>query len=155
MAVGPGGREVREYWQGGTLSGVSLDGITSTTNTTLSFEAVIVPEGFQATFMMDIDAYATTDATFSIQYAHDGTNYVQFYWDEAGVSAAQKALTVTTDIGAHQLTIINPYVDNPNNANPAVFRVQLITDGTNTDLTLGDCYLTIGPPIKGAVFETL
>ena len=152
MAVGAGGRVVREYL--GT-DGVSLDGITSTTDTTLSFEAVIVPEGYQATFMMDIDAFATTEATFSIQYAHDGTNYDQFYWDEAGAAAAQKALTVTTDIGAHQLTLINPYVDNPNNALPGKFRVQLITDAANTDLTLGDCYLTIGPPIKGAVFETL
>jgi hypothetical protein len=152
MATGAGGRLIREYL--GT-DGVSLDGITSTTDTTLSFEAVEVPEGYQASFIMDIDAYATTDATFSVQYSHDNSNYHQLYWDEASAAAVQKALTVTTDLGAHILTFINPFVDNPNVTTSTKFRVQLITDGSNTDLTLGDCYFTVGPPVKGAVFETL
>jgi hypothetical protein len=153
MAIGAGGRVVRELL--GT-DGATLDGITSTTNTTISTESVIVPEGYQAIFIMDVDAYATTTATFSVKYTHDNSNYHQFYWDEGSQTAATVAITDTTaDLGAHMISIINPFVDNPNLTTSVKFRVDLETDGVNTDLTLGDCYLTIGPPIKGAVFETL
>jgi hypothetical protein len=155
MAVGPGGRVIKELL--GT-DGVSLDGITSTTDTTVSTESIRVPEGFQAIFVMDVDAYATTTATFSVKYTHDGgSNWHQFYWDEGSQTAATVAISdTTTDLGAHQISIINPFTTNPNTSiGETLFRVDVETDGVNTDLTLGDCYVTVGPPIKGAVFETL
>jgi hypothetical protein len=149
MAVGPGGRVVAELL--GT-DGATLDAITSTTDTTVSTESIRVPEGFQVAFVVDFDAWATAALTASVKYTHDGSTYHQFYWDEASATAATFAVTA---VGAKILQIINPFVDNPNVDTSVLFRVDFETDGADTDVTFGDCYYTVGPPVKGAVFETL
>jgi hypothetical protein len=149
MAIGAGGRVVRVLL--GT-DGATLDGITSTTNTTVSTETITVPEGFQACFVLDIDTYTTAALTASVKYTHDNSNYHQFYWDEGSQTAATFAVTA---IGSTVLQLINPFVDNPNVTTSLGFRVDFETDTSDTNVVFGDCYVTVGPPIKGAVFETL
>jgi hypothetical protein len=149
MAIGAGGRVVKVLL--GT-DGATLDAITSTTDTTVSTESIRVPEGFQACFVLDFDAWATAALTASVKYTHDDSTWHQFYWDEASATAATFAVT---EVGQKILQVINPFVDNPNLTTSVMFRVDFETDTADTDVTFGDCYVTIGPPIKGAVFETL
>lgn len=158
MATGPGGRRIRELLD---TNGNTFDGITSTTNTTVSTESIEVPEGFQASFIIDVDTFTTADVTASVKVTHDDSNYHQFYWDEASATAATAAIAVdSSDLGYHILTIINPFTVNPNEPSESAvsatkFRVDLETDTSDSSIAYGKCFYTIGPPIKGGVFETL
>jgi hypothetical protein len=139
--AGSGGRIARPLL---TSGGADFDGITSTTDTTVSSESVYVPEGYQCTFVIDVDAFTTAAITAAVQFTLDGSesspNWMDFYWDRASATAATVALAAT---GYKTLRFINPFPSDPDGN--ILFRLALKTDGADSSAAYGDCFLFVNP----------
>lgn len=137
-----GGRVFRPLLEEG---GADFDGITSTTDTTISSEAVFVPEGYQVIFVMDIDTYTTAALTQSIQFTLNGQDatpdWHDYYWDRASATAATSALTVV----GHQVPMraVNPFPTDP--TGNIQWKLALKSDGSDTVVIFGDSFLMVVP----------
>jgi hypothetical protein len=122
-------------------NGADFDGITSTTDTNYQSESVYIPECYQATFIIDVDAATAANVVARVQYTLDGgTNWNGYYWDRASATASTVNLTAT---GYSTLRVVNPF---PCSADGNIrWRVQFEPDGDNADIAMGDCYLMMGP----------
>ena len=144
-----GGRDYAELLS----SNATLDGITSTTDTTVSTETIEVPEGWVGMFVIDVDAFTTAAVTASVKVAFDGgTEWTQFYFDGLAATAATVALAAA---GAYTLKIINPFpfVGAKSTDGKIVFRVDLETDAADSSLEYGKCFYAVAPRIQGALLE--
>ena len=123
-------------------NGADFDGITSTTDTTVNSESVYVPECYQATFIIDVDAWTTDDVEAKVQFTLDaGTNWNNFFWDRG--SATASTIGLDTAVGYRALRFVNPF---PCSADGNIrFRLSLVPDGADANLVYGDCYLMMGP----------
>jgi hypothetical protein len=143
----------RDYAKLLNSSGVDFDGLTSTTNTTVSSESIEVPEGWVGIFVIDVDAHTTAAATASVKVAFDGgTEWNQFYFDRAALTKAEVTLAAA---GAYMLKFINPFpfVGAKGTDGKVVFRVDLETDGSDTSVEYGDCFYAVAPRVQGALLE--
>ncbi len=146
------GRGGRAFGQLLNDSGLTFDGITSTTNTTLSTQDVMIPEGWVGTFVIDVDAW-TTAGTASVSVSFDGgTNDNAFYYDRASATASTVSLAAT---GAYVLRVLNPFPEGFDQANTISFSVKFTTNASNTTYELGKCWFAVAPPVVGAVTEDL
>jgi hypothetical protein len=144
-----GGRDYAELLSGDA----TLDGITSTTDTTISTEAIEVPEGWVGLFVIDVDAFTTAAVTASVKVAFDGgTEFNQFYFDGQSATAATVALAAA---GAYTLKILNPfpYIAASGTDGKVVFRVDMETDGADSSLEYGKCFYAVAPRVQGALLE--
>jgi hypothetical protein len=146
----------RDYAKLLNSSGVDFDGLTSTTNTTVSSESIKVPEGWVGMFIIDIDANTTATVTASVKVAFDGgTEWNQFYFDHKALSAAAVTIGAATDVSGRLLRFINPFPDIGVSGaiGDVLFRVDLETDGSDSSAEYGDCFYAVAPRVQGAVLE--
>jgi hypothetical protein len=144
----------REYAQLLSSGGVTLDGITSTTNTTVSSEAIKVPEGYVGIFVLDVDTFTTGDVTAKVKVAFDGgTEWNTFWHDRAATTAATATLDAA---GAKMIRILNPFPDiavDDGTVGDVVFRVDLEADGADSNMAYGKCFYAVAPRVQGALLE--
>ena len=148
-----GGRDYAELL---TSTGVTFDGLTSTTNTTVSSEAIEIPEGWVGIFVIDIDANTTADVTASVKVAFDGgTEWNQFYFDNRALTAASVTIGAATVVQGRLLRVINPFpfIGAKGTDGKVVFRVDMETDGADSSAEYGKFFYAVAPRVQGAVLE--
>ena len=148
-----GGRDYAELL---TSTGVTFDGLTSTTDTTVSSEAIKIPEGWVGIFVVDIDANTTATVTASVKVAFDGgTEWNQFFFDQKAQSAAEVTIGAATVVTGRLLKVLNPFPDIgvSGAVGDVLFRVDMESDGADSSAEYGKFFYAVAPRVQGAVLE--